>query len=170
MLLENQYLELAFKTIKSHYGDRVAKRSQVPLMNHITEGLLVLDVIEADFVTKAAFCLHPMLQSDEDFLAHRVNSIPASLIDAAILAMEYRRVANSYLSIHQASDFLGFTCLEVKEMLIADKVQNYKDFLRFHKATHERSAELDEYFNNWFLILGVNFEQIVNRVLQHTTL
>ena len=28
--------------------------------------------------------------------------------------------------------FNGFYCNEVKEMLIADKIQNYKDFMKYH--------------------------------------
>jgi len=169
MTITNPYVQLAFTTIKSHYGDDVAKRSQVPLINHIIEGLYVLDVIDADFITKAAYCLHPILQSDKDFVSHKVNTIPASLIDAAILAMEYRRVANSYLSRNKISYFVGFSCIEVKQMLIADKVQNYKDFLTYHKATHERSQELDEYFNNWFNLLGINYQDMAIKLVGHLT-
>lgn|ERR1044072_4902733 len=162
MTVSNPYVNLAFTTIKSFYGDQVAKRSQVPLMNHIVEGLTILDILDADFVTKAAYCLHPMLQSDKDFLENKINSIPSSLIDAAILAMEYRRVANSYLSKDKITDFIGFSCQEVKNMLIADKVQNYKDFLLYHKATHPRSQELDEYFNNWFELLEISYNTIMS--------
>ena len=46
-------------------------------------------------------------------------------------------------------------------MLIADKVQNYKDFLLYHKNTHERSDELDEYFNSWFKILHCDYKELV---------
>jgi hypothetical protein len=161
------YVQLAFDLIKSEYGDRVAKRSQVPLIKHIIEGLYILDALNANEITKAAYCLHPILQSDKDFLSHKVGFIPAELIDAAILAMEYRRVANSYLSKNKIEEFVGFSCPEVKAMLIADKIQNYKDFLKYHKATHQRSKELDEYFINWFKLLNIDYEEMVILVLNH---
>lgn len=70
-----------------------------------------------------------------------------------LLAMEYRRVANSYLSKDNITSFVGFTTPEIKQMLYADKVQNEKDFALYHEGKHERSKELREYFNNWLNIL-----------------
>jgi hypothetical protein len=167
MTITSPYVKLAFDLIKSVYGDNVAKRSQVPLIKHIIEGLYVLDALGSNDVTKAAYCLHPILQSDYDFVNYKSGFIPTALIDAAILAMEYRRVANSYLSKDNIENFVGFSCHEVKEMLIADKIQNYKDFLKYHKATHERSKELDEYFNNWFKLLQIDYEEMVLLILKH---
>jgi hypothetical protein len=81
--------------------------------------------------------------------------------EAIILAMEYRRVANSFLSHGKPDDFVGFSCTEVKQMLIADKVQNYKDFLVHHSDTHERAWELDNYFRQWFYLLSIDFSDMV---------
>ena len=53
---------------------------------------------------------------------------------------------------------------EVRDMLIADKIQNYKDFLFYHKGTHPRSRELEEYFKNWFGILGIDFVAVARLV------
>jgi hypothetical protein len=72
---------------------------------------------------------------------------------AIILAVEYRRVANSYLSINKMEDFVGFTNEKIKQMLYADKIQNEKDFTLYHEGKHERSKELRSYFNNWLNIL-----------------
>jgi hypothetical protein len=47
---------------------------------------------------------------------------------------------------------------DVNDMLIADKIQNRKDFDLYHKGKHERSEELDEYFKNWFNRLGITEE------------
>ena len=45
---------------------------------------------------------------------------------------------------------------EVRQMLIADKVQNYADFLTYHAHTHSRSKELDFYFKHWLAQLDVS--------------
>lgn len=71
---------------------------------------------------------------------------------AVLLAMEYRNIANQYLShrvINSIDDIELGPVPGIRQMLIADKIQNYKDFLIYHKDTHERAAELDEYFKNW---------------------
>ena len=47
---------------------------------------------------------------------------------------------------------------ELRAMLIADKVQNKKDFQLYHQGTHERSKELSEYFDDWLELLGVTEE------------
>ncbi len=76
--------------------------------------------------------------------------------------MEYRSVANEYLShrtIAHVDEIRLSPLPEVNQMLIADKVQNCKDFELYHKATHPRSAELDLYFNNWLRRLGITPER-----------
>ena len=148
------------------YGGRVAKRSGVPLINHIHEGLTILDTIGADVVTQAAFCLHPLLQHDDDFyrmverVAHHEGINPFALA----LAVEYRSVANEFLSdkilpgddAETAAKRIRLSPLTaVNQMLIADKVQNRKDFITYHRGTHPRSAELDIYFDAWLIRLGV---------------
>jgi len=157
-----------YLAIKEFYGDQKAERSGVPYINHIDEGLIVLDLIGAAQISKEAYCLHPIFQADEALAAycdplstkenkgmHVINKhyIPC---DAIILAMEYRRVANSYLSKNKREDLVSCPLPYVKEMLIADKVQNRKDFELYHKGTHPRSAELDTYFRNWMEILEIS--------------
>lgn len=167
---------LEYRLISNHYGDRVAKRSQVRLMNHIDEGLVVLDRISATDEAKRAFCLHPLFQADEDL---KENWYMARYVDphVLLLAIEYRSVANDFLSnkiesLQETIEAYGIDGLnpelvrlsplfEVNEMLIADKVQNYKDFVTYHKATHDRTSELDDYFNIWLKRLGVS-DQLYN--------
>jgi len=143
----------AYKLIKNYYGDDVAKRSGVKLMNHIDEGIDILRSIGADDDTIDAYCLHPILQSDENFNNNYTMDFTGISTSSLLLAMEYRRVANSYLSKNKIEDFVGFTNDRIKQMLYADKVQNEKDFALYHEGTHERSKELREYFNNWLNIL-----------------
>lgn len=78
------------------------------------------------------------------------------------LALEYRRVANSCLSHHEVAgpgDIDLGPLPEVADMLRADKIQNYGDFLRFHAATHPRAAALDRYFKIWLERLEVSSER-----------
>jgi hypothetical protein len=143
----------AYKLIKNYYGDNVTKRSGVKLMNHIDEGIHILRSIGADDDIIDAYCLHPILQSDESFNNNYNMDFTGISTSALLLAMEYRRVANSYLSKNKIEDFVGFTNDKIKQMLYADKVQNEKDFVLYHEGTHGRSKELREYFNNWLNIL-----------------
>lgn len=141
--------------IETFYKDRVATRSGVPLINHINEGVDILGEIGSSWEARDAFLLHPMFQADEDLLNnHYLISMMRNEIDplVMILVMEYRSVANEYLSYRQISNLTDIRLSPIKEvnkMLVADKVQNYRDFLKYHKDTHPRSKELDKYFNNW---------------------
>lgn len=163
-----------YKLIERHYGEQVAKRSQVPLMNHINEGLVVLDGIGATDGVKRAFCIHPLLQADKDLLDNFDMVAFKCSPTVVMLAMEYRSVANEFLSdkmddiviediswgIAEAAKVIRLSPLkEVNDMLIADKVQNYKDFVTYHQKTHARTSELDDYFNMWLDRLGVTDKQ-----------
>lgn len=53
-----------------------------------------------------------------------------------LLGMEYRYTANNYLSFKPADDPIHLSPIaEVNQMLIADKIQNRKDFEIYHKGT-----------------------------------
>ena len=146
-------MSLAYKLIKDYYGNKTTERSGVKLINHIDEGLDILDDIGASQEVKDAYCLHPLLQSDQEFNKNIDLDYSGISTKSLILAVEYRRVANSYLSTMKIDDFVGFTNNEIKQMLYADKIQNEKDFRIYHEGTHPRSKELREYFNNWLNIL-----------------
>ena len=152
-----------YRAIGEHYGRQTAVRSGVPLMAHIDEGLFILDLLGSSLRAKEAFCVHPMLQADEAleasleagsvFLSHSLD--PA----AVVLAMAYRCAANAYLSHHcrGESDVVQLSELkDVNDMLVADKVQNRKDFEIHHLHRHERSDILAVYFANWLRALGVS--------------
>ena len=148
---------IEYKLISQHYGDRVAQRSQVPLINHINEGLVVLDAIQATVYAKQAFCIHPLLQADED-LVKNLNAVAFACSPVVVmLAMEYRSVANEYLSdkVNTGQKIRLSPLWEVRDMLIADKVQNYKDFVTYHSGTHPRSKELHQYFDEWLTALNI---------------
>lgn len=164
-----------YKAIQEYYGERTAERSGVPLMQHIDEGLLILELIGSTKDAMRAFCLHPLFQSDED-LAKTLedNKLYVFSTRCVTLAMEYRARANDWLSekvdrqavmtfngklsseLVQIGKPAAGPLLEVKQMLIADKVQNYKDFLKHH-SEHPRADELNHYFFEWFKALDIDF-------------
>lgn len=165
----------AYELIERFYGKRRAKRSGVLLMDHIDQGLIVLDALRAGQPTKDAFCLHPLFQADAELTTIGLDVSHAySNAYTIMLVMEYRQWANAWLSdkaTHTGGRDGTFVqhgtptpgpLLEVKHMLIADKVQNYKDFCAHHYGTHARSKELDFYFKTWLRALGVSNERYLD--------
>lgn len=163
----------AYELISEHYAMQCAKRSGVPLINHIDEGILILDWLGEPQRVKDAYCLHPMLQTDKDLNANW-KEVCIEMLDQedgteiVMLAMEYRSVANDFLSdkVNGAvfTDIRLSPISAVNSMLIADKIQNRKDFEQYHLGTHDRSDELDKYFKIWLQRLGVSKEMYQNYV------
>lgn len=152
-----------YKAIEAMYGDRRAARSGVLLMHHIDEGLQVLTQRGASARAMKAFCLHPIVQ-DDGSLASAYPRIAELTDDPSVLALalEYRNIANATLShrpIDRASDIPLSPLAEVNEMLVADKLQNWKDFILHHRGTHPRADALDRYFALWHERLGVTGER-----------
>jgi hypothetical protein len=152
-----------YAAIADAYADRAAARSGVLLMHHIDEGLQVLAARGASARAMAAFCLHPLVQEDAA-LAVAYPRIASLTDDPAVLALvlEYRNVANATLSARPIAGPLDIPLsplAEVTEMLVADKLQNWKDFVLYHRDTHPRRAELDRYFALWHERLGVTAER-----------
>ncbi len=146
-----------YANIQEYYDGKFAKRSGVPYMQHIDEGLTILDRIGATEVAKRAYCLHPIFQEDSTLRANCVYAVTCSK-KTLILVMEYRNIANRGLSCYQVDDPASIylsPLKEVNDMLIADKVQNRKDFEIHHLGKHEKSIELDRYFRNWLRALDV---------------
>lgn len=147
-----------YALIEAVYAGRHAQRSGVPYMVHVDEGLAILAALGASSRAARAFCLHPLVQADDAFAAHLEQLSRADPVVVA-LAVEYRRVANGYLSHHgprePAAIDLG-PLPEVADMLRADKVQNYAEFLRNHAQSHPRAAALDAYFRAWLMRLGID--------------
>lgn len=158
-----------YDAIKSFYGDKITNRSGVPLMNHIDEGIEIMVGRGASERAILAYTIHPIFQGDsaftdimnfENWHTYNINHIERPII---IRVMEYRRAANAYLckpstdnwAIDDMKEAIGLLLPDIREMLIADKIQNQRDFLKYHYGTHTRSKELDQYFKNWLEILEV---------------
>jgi hypothetical protein len=159
--LESLGLEIEYMDVLTHYTDRRAKRSQVPLMNHINEGLEIMLSRGASRKAMKAYCLHPLCQDDESLKTFDPGWYSPGVV---MLAMEYRNIANQSLSdivtlrngVPVLSRLIKLSPLvDVNEMLVADKQQNYRDFRRYHLG-HARARELDTYFKMWHAVLGVD--------------
>lgn len=156
-----------YRTIVDYYGDRRAFRSGVHLINHIDEGLVILEALGADDTTKSAYCLHPIFQAGPDLAYayergwHKVFSV-----DIMMHVMEYRNRANRYLCAplydnSNCPNKLNTAVIPgVRLMLIADKIQNKKDFMAHHHNNHKHSDVLETYFNNWFRLLELSDEEV----------
>lgn len=156
----------AYQAIAEFYRGKYAKRSGVPYMNHIDEGLVILRALDARYDASAAFCIHPIVQRDSDFLAllddGGILQKYGVYLEAVLLAMEYRSIANSYLPKHvdDHAHVVPLSCSEeVNRMLIADKVQNFKDFERYHEKTHPQAGRLRWYFQSWLGALRIGPER-----------
>jgi hypothetical protein len=154
---------IEYNLISNFYGNQVAKRSQVPLINHINEGLVVLDQIDTSDFAKQAFCIHPLLQNDDNLMTNCFTVANLCSTKVIMYAMEYRNIANAFLSdkipAFQNSQIRLSPIPAVNHMLIADKVQNRKDFWTYHRGTHPRSNELEIYFDEWLDALGISEER-----------
>lgn len=157
----------AFEAISQFYGDRKAERSSLALLNHTIEGLAIMAAHAPGepylFDAMQAFCLHPMLQTDEA-LQENHHQMRFHAPHAVLFAMEYRWRANNWLS-DKVQHCRGMNVVTgrpdpgklapVQLMLVADKVQNYKDFLTHHSDTPRRQ-ELHVYFNMWLAALNID--------------
>lgn len=168
-----------YAAISKFYGTRRAKRSNVLLMNHINEGLYILKQMSASNAAQRAFCLHPIFQNDADFAANRHR---ASEFDSYVmlLVMEYRRAANAYLcsprtdswTLEDVAFHVGPLIKEVNDMLLADKVQNERDFDKYHTLDsettklHPRAKQLSNYFRMWWRYLDPCTQSAQDRVRQ----
>ena len=150
-----------YKLIETIYGNSYAKRSGVFYMNHIDEGLYILSKLNASLESKLGYIIHPIFQSDKQLRTIYNHTDLTNLTSQALInAVEYRSVANDYLSHKMIDDIDDIRLSPLKDvniMLIADKIQNRKDFELYQK-THERYNELLLYFKNWLNVLNISEE------------
>lgn len=158
---------LEYALVREFYGDRAAARSGVPLIKHIDEGLAGLLWLLAEREERLAWCIHPLVQHDDQLREHRkllpcLKEISPHVI---MLAMEYRWVANAALNRGRQLAWMDgeihLSPLEgVNRMLSVDKIQNRKDFEKHLKGQGKLGAleerKLARYFENWLDALGVD--------------
>jgi len=156
-----------YMLISVYYGNKCAKRSGVPLMNHIKEGIKLLIAWDRPEEEQRAFAIHPIVQNTGSLIVRRTMPSDSRPIHENVfnLAKEYSDKANSYLCnpdtdrltmSQDAGDLmhlLGIMSTSCAWMLLADKVQNQKDFRTYHWFTHDRTHQLEAYFNLWIRTL-----------------
>jgi len=153
-----------YNAIEEVYGDRCAERTRVHLMNHIDEGIYILKRIGASELAQRAYALHPIIQGELEFKQFWDCEMTENKFGhwdgrVLLLAAEYRNIANAYLSHCASSETFALSPIsEVNQMLIADKIQNRKDFDRYHNGTHPKSDRLIEYFGQWLRRLQISEE------------
>lgn len=159
-----------YLAISAYYGDQRAQRSNVRLMDHIDQGILILKAIGAPLTAARGYCLHPIFQLDDALVSEGMAFMQKhGMSEPVLFALEYRGIANAYLSQH-AMPPKGIRLSpipEVNMMLIADKVQNRKDFELHHKGTHPKSERLDAYFKEWLQFLGITedvYEALIKEI------
>lgn len=141
----------------------------VSLIDTLEAGLAVLDKLSTWPTSMKAYCLRPLLQDDHSFeegwkTVCRNGVQPRALV----LAMEFRRIANSFLpspytdrwTIAKIKLRVGLIIPPVRLMLIAHKAVGYRQFLQ-HAGRHARHRELAVYFEKWFVLLDVTKQEIL---------
>lgn len=149
-------LDRAKDLVATFYGAKTSRRGAIPLMNHIDQGLLIMQERGSDEAAQAAFCLHPMVQNDEELSAN-FEVILSKGFNSKTLAylFEYRNIANQGLRGATNPDLLNIPLSGVFEMLVADKVQNRYSFEKYHLNTHPHRTELGDYFAAWLKRLQI---------------
>jgi hypothetical protein len=158
--------EKSYILTKEKLSPFFAKRSGLNYMKHVDDGLILLDRMNVADYVKEAFCIHPLLQSDKDLSENFFIVSNTASQKAFGLALEYRNIANSYLS-NKTVDVISLSPLsEVNFMLKADKIQNYMDFLNFQDCNKvENWNSLDVYFKRWLSRLTMTLSSFYQEAL-----
>lgn len=147
--------------VHEYYRFIVAERSKVYKIFHIKEGCHILEKLGASMAAKRAFCIHPMCQDDKDLAENYQYLFNECDAHAVALALEYRNIANQYLShrdINSVKEIVLSPIPDINLMLIADKIQNRKDFELYLKGKIKNSDRMVQYFANWHTRLGITEE------------
>jgi hypothetical protein len=163
----------SYEVISKFYKGKATSKG-IPYINHIDEGVSHLINLAVPDDVVEAFILHPFVQCvnligtygetllTEKELEKHINIFELKP-EIAYELLLYRKFANSYLCRPDTDDLEFAKCYgkvmtlvnhqSTVRMLIADKLQNYKDFWLYRKDNHKRSVHLVNYFETWLSIL-----------------
>jgi len=166
---------IEYDIIESVFRYKKAKRTGLPYIRHIDQGLHLLRHLKASPVVQGAWCLHPLFQLDEQFLplmkGHGASLLHGVNFMVVALAMEYRASANSYLTkdaMYIDRHPILSPVPEVNLMLGVDKVQNFRD-AKLHLYQHISRSEqdvLEGYFRSWLRALSLSLNDIEEMVAE----
>lgn len=145
----------AYRVIEHYYDNKKAKRSGIYYMNHIDEGLALFSAWFSENSIKDAYCLHPIYQDNIDAVTKLSFMSDAYSKEITKLAHDYAIAANSYLPKKGSPQDVPTLNYKLKTMLIADKIQNRKDF-ELYNQNHPNYKDLALYFRRWFDILDIS--------------
>jgi hypothetical protein len=174
-----------YQLIQQKYKGKIAHRSGVSYMNHIQEGAFILQRIYGiDEELIEAYCLHPIFQSDKSLLELFLDASSENFLISPrtiVLGMEYRRVASSYTIKNKIRDPKSIEIGpldKVHKMLVADKIQNKKDFMKYmylkrDRPSYQKASEHGlQYFDSWLKRLSVSpemYAKVVDQLEQGNT-
>jgi hypothetical protein len=172
-----------YRIIQQKYQSKVAKRSGLGYMSHIQEGIFIIQLLYGDDQNLVeAYCLHPIFQNDRllsQLLVENPSELSLISPQAIVLGMEYRHIANNYTIKNKIKNYesIKIGSLEkVHKMLVADKIQNKKDFMKYMYLKHDRPSYVKasehglQYFDSWLDRLSVSqktYMEITEKVEQH---
>lgn len=156
---------VSFQRISRHYGATAAQRTKLPWINHIVEGVVLIHQLGGRIGAADAFCWHPLIQSDTTYLEtlvemrrhYNLNTNGEVLVNV----LGYRDAANRWLRgvVNKDNQPKKHPLESVNVMLMADKIQNRKDFEANERLfSVEDAASLHYYFDCWFNTLGITPE------------
>lgn len=175
-----------YDLVQEHYGDRRARRTKALWMNHIDEGLAIINWRGGSPLAARAFCLQPLLRADSDLaenferVVRALRSVPDGHSTLA-LAMEYRSVVNAYQASQplSAADLRLSPLADVNMMLAGSMVQRRKDFALYFYApwqdleahegnplVHANYHRLMDHFVNWCDTLEVSEREFAELEVQ----
>lgn len=146
-----------------------ARRAGVSYFTHVKQGLAIMNayvenedypvIVYDPIIEKRAFCLHPLIQKVEDFKDNYYELNVCNPLCVA-LAVEYRWTANLGLRPILEANGCSITLSDfpaVNLMLVADKVQNYYEFLKYGEPKFSKEdARIDLYFRRWLERLDID--------------
>lgn len=144
-------LENHLQVIETYYGTTKAKRSGIPYINHIYEGLGILGVLNASEEAKTGFIWHPLYQDAKIYSENNCASKYSYVADT-FLRKNYKINNTKFLEKHLQNK-------DIRDMLIADKVQNYKDFTN-NKDKYAERKDIEKYFLWWFDQLSISHQDL----------
>lgn len=165
----------SFQQISRYYGATTTQRTKLPWINHIVEGVVLVQQLGGRIHAADAFCWHPLIQSDDTFLEtlaemqryYNLNTSGEVLVNT----LGYRDAANRWLrgAVSKDNQPKKHPLNDVNIMLMADKIQNRKDFEANEKLfSVEDASSLHYYFDSWFTTLGITPEIYVDQTVRLT--